>query len=156
MANRSRRDVIVTLGAGLAGAAGAGSLAAQTKPALTVYKDPNCGCCAKWIDHMKANGFTATVRDTSDMNAIKAKHHVGDDLRSCHTTLVGDYVIEGHVPASDVRRLLAQKPKGIVGLTIPGMPASAPGMDMTPFKPYDVLTFDTTGKTAVFAKHTKV
>ncbi|MBM3275590.1 MAG: DUF411 domain-containing protein [Gemmatimonadetes bacterium] len=151
----SRRDAVATLAAGLATIAG-GRLAAQAKPALTVYKDPNCGCCAKWADHMKANGFTATVKDTADMPAIKAKHHVGDALQSCHTTLVGDYVIEGHVPAVDVKRLLAEKPKGIVGLTIPGMPASAPGMDLTPFKPYDVLTFDVKGKTTVFAKHTKL
>jgi hypothetical protein len=156
MTDISRRNAITTLGLTALGVAGAGRLLAQTKTAITVYKDPNCGCCAKWIDHMKANGFAATVHDTSGMDAIKSKYHVADDLRSCHTTLVGEYVIEGHVPASDVKRLLAEKPKGVLGLTIPGMPASAPGMDSTPFVPYDVLAFDAKGKTTVFAKHTKM
>jgi len=126
---------------------------AQPKPALTVYKDPNCGCCARWVDHMKANGFIATVTDTTDMTAIKTKYKVGESLRSCHTTIVGNYVIEGHVPAEDVTRLLKEKPKGILGLTIPGMPQSAPGMDMKPHQAYEVLSFDSAGKTTVFARH---
>lgn len=154
MSEMTRREAVATLVTALGVMPTA--LLAQAKPSLTVYKDPNCGCCTKWVDHMKANGFTATVTHSSDMDAIKAKHHVAAALSSCHTTLVGDYVIEGHVPASDVKRLLAEKPKGVVGLTIPGMPASAPGMDLTPFQPYDVLTFDLKGKTAIWAKHTKV
>jgi hypothetical protein len=104
---------------------------------------------------MNASGFAASVTDLADMNPIKAQHGIPPQLQSCHTTLVGGYVIEGHVPASDVRKLLADKPKGIVGLTIPGMPASAPGMDQTPFQPYDVLTFDVRGNTTVYARHTK-
>jgi hypothetical protein len=149
----SRRDAIRLFS--LTAAIGAGrSVAAfaQATP-LVVYKDPDCGCCEKWVAHMKANGFAPTVTNTRDVASIKRQHHVPDALASCHTALVGGYVIEGHVPAADVKRLLAQKSKGVVGLTIPGMPSSAPGMDMTPFKPYTVLSFDAQGKTTVFAEH---
>lgn len=154
----TRRAALLSLSAALAGAAGI--VQAQTKsPApskvpIRVYKDPSCGCCSKWVDHMNANGFVASVID-GDMRPIKKQYNVPARLESCHTTIVGGYVIEGHVPADDVKKLLAAKPKGILGLTIPGMPASAPGMDMTPFQPYDVLTFDKDGKTTVYAKHTK-
>ncbi len=150
----SRRTVLMEWAAVVAGAIflprGA---AAQAKVPITVYKDPNCGCCAKWVAHMAASGFSPTVTDTHDMKSIKDRYNVPPSLESCHTTLVGDYVIEGHVPAADIRKLLAQKPAGIVGLTIPGMPASAPGMDLLPFQPYTVLTFDGVGNTGVFARH---
>ena len=126
----------------------------QEMTPIVVYKDANCGCCNAWVAHMEANGFNTMVTDMPDMAAVKKEQQVAENLQSCHTSVVGGYVIEGHVPAADVRRLLKQKPK-VHGLTIPGMPASAPGMDLKPFKPYDVLTFDTTGKTTVFAKHTK-
>ena len=126
--------------------------AAVQGEALVVYKDPNCECCAKWVQHMKANGFKPSVTETAQVDAIKKRYHVGDELRSCHTSVVGGYVIEGHVPAADVKRLLREKPK-VVGLTIPGMPASAPGMDITPPQPYQVLAFDEKGKTTVYARH---
>lgn len=129
--------------------------AAQAKTPIVVYKDPNCGCCHKWVEHLTANGFEPSVTDTSRMAEIKARYKVGNDLQSCHTSVVGGYVIEGHVPAADIRKLLAGKPKGILGLTIPGMPASAPGMDMSPFQPYTVLSFDGAGKTAVFVEHAR-
>jgi len=150
----SRREMCGTLMV-TAAAAVAWPLAVegQAKPALTVYKDPSCGCCEAWVQHMKANGFTATVTNTSDVDRIKKQHGVTDALASCHTALIGGYVVEGHVPAADVTRLLTEKSKTIKGLTIPGMPASAPGMDMKPFKPYTVLSFDAQGKTAVFAEH---
>jgi hypothetical protein len=128
---------------------------AQAGIPMVVYKDPNCGCCSKWVDHMNANGFTASVSDTREMDAIKVRYKVADNLRSCHTTVVGGYVIEGHVPAEDVKKLLALKPKGIIGLTIPGMPASAPGMDLKPFQAYAVRTFDAKGITTVFVTHDK-
>ncbi len=126
----------------------------QAKPMLMVYKDPACGCCTAWVDHMHANGWRSTVTNI-DMAPIKAKYKIGGQLQSCHTTIVGGYVVEGHVPSADVAKLLAEKPKGIIGITIPGMPASAPGMDLMPFRPYTVLTFDANGKTAVFAQHDK-
>lgn len=128
---------------------------AQAKTPLLVYKDASCGCCHQWVEYMKANGFDATVKDTSDLNGIKRARKIPEPLWSCHTAHVEGYLIEGHVPAADVRRLLAQKPKNIVGLTIPGMPASAPGMDLKPFKPYTVLAFDAQGKTTVWAAHTR-
>jgi hypothetical protein len=129
-------------------------VAGQPAPTMMVYKDPACGCCQLWVNHVTAAGYKATVINT-DMGPIKAKHQIPANLGSCHTTLIGGYVVEGHVPASDIKRLLKEKPKGILGLTIPGMPQSAPGMDVTPFQPYTVLTFDAKGKTTEWAKHTK-
>jgi hypothetical protein len=152
----SRRRALLTV-AGVAGAAAA-SLRGQTKPAartpILVFKDPSCGCCSKWIDHMTANGFACQVTD-GNMAPVKTRYQVPRALESCHTAAVGGYVIEGHVPASDVRRLLAEKPKDILGLTIPGMPQSAPGMDVRPFQPYEVLTFNAKGQTTVYARHAK-
>ena len=128
--------------------------AGQPAPTMTVYKDPACGCCGEWVIHVTAAGYKATVVQ-ADMAQIKVKHKIPANLSSCHTTLIGGYVIEGHVPASDIARLLKEKPKGIIGLTIPGMPQSAPGMDVKPFQPYTVLTFDAKGQTKEWAKHTK-
>jgi hypothetical protein len=155
----TRRAALFALPIAFAGVA-TSLLRAQTKQAtqakilIRVYKDPTCGCCTKWVEHMNANGFAATVID-GDMRPIKKQYNVPSRLESCHTTVVGGYVIEGHVPAEDVKKLLAAKPKGILGLTIPGMPPSAPGMDTTPFQPYEVLSFDNDGKTAVYARHTR-
>ena len=122
------------------------------KPSIVVYKSPSCGCCGKWVEHMRANGFDVTVKDMDDITPIKTKYKVSNDLASCHTAIVEGYVVEGHVPADDVKRLLNEKPK-VVGLTIPGMPQSAPGMDVLPYQSFTVLSFDATGTTAVFAKH---
>jgi hypothetical protein len=138
-------------------ALGAPALHAQQKPAaakphLTVYKSPTCGCCAKWVDYMQASGFTSAVTNMPDVTPIKIKHGVTPRLASCHTTLVGGYVIEGHVPVEDVRRLLKEKP-AVVGLAAPGMPAGSPGMDVPNSPPYDVLAFDKSGATRVFATH---
>ena len=150
----SRRSLLLRL-ATVAGAAVVwrSNTRAQTGTPMVVYKDPGCDCCEAWIKYMKANGFTATVTNTTDVNAIKRQRKIAEKLWSCHTAIVGAYVIEGHVPAGDVRKLLSKKTKGIVGLTIPGMPQSAPGMDTKPFQPYTVLTFDGKGDTAVFTEH---
>jgi hypothetical protein len=127
---------------------------AQSGPAVQVYKDPTCGCCALWVEHLRKAGFTATVSDVQDMSAVKAKHGVPARARSCHTALVGGYVLEGHVPAEDVRRLLKQRPS-VVGIAVPGMPIGSPGMEVAGTKPqaYDVLAFDKSGETTVFASH---
>lgn len=127
---------------------------AQTTPTMIVYKDPSCGCCQEWVNHATVHGYRVTVIKT-DMAAIKVKHNVPANLASCHTTLIDGYVVEGHVPASDIARLLKERPKGIIGLTIPGMPQSAPGMDITPFQPFTVLTFNAKGQTTVYRRHTK-
>jgi hypothetical protein len=129
--------------------------AAEPKPiAITVYKDPSCGCCTKWVSHLQANGFAPDVHDRSDMDAMKDSLGVPTALRSCHTAVVGKYVIEGHVPAADVKRLLATKPAGTLGLAAPGMPAGSPGMEMgARHDRYDIIAFGTTGATRVFAQH---
>jgi hypothetical protein len=149
----SRRQFLADGVIAAAGVTAMGRLAwAQDGPAMVVYKSPTCGCCSKWVDHIRAAGFTASVKDLDDMTPIKARYKVAEPLQSCHTAIVGGYVVEGHVPAADVKRLLKEKPK-VLGLTIPGMPQSAPGMDMTPHRPYEVLSFDEQGKTTLFARH---
>jgi hypothetical protein len=127
---------------------------AQNGATIQVYKDASCGCCSLWVDHLRKAGFKATVTDAEDMNAIKAKHGVPPRARSCHTGLVGGYVVEGHVPAEDVLRLLKERP-GIVGIGVPGMPIGSPGMEVAGVKPqaYDVLAFNKAGETHVFASH---
>ena len=119
----TRRAALLSLPVAFAGVATAlvraQTKAAQPKTPIRVYKDPSCGCCSKWVEHMNANGFVASVID-GDMPPIKKQYNVPSRLESCHTTIVGGYVIEGHVPADDVKKLLATKPAGIIGLTIPG------------------------------------
>ncbi len=117
---------------------------------ITIYKDANCGCCNEWVKHIRQAGFTATVHDTAEMDAVKLRFGVPVALASCHTARIGQYTIEGHVPADLITRLLTEKPVGR-GLTVPGMPFSAPGMDGSPKQPYEVLLFDAAGKTRVYA-----
>ena len=155
----SRRTILIELAmtaAAVAVSRTAAMAGGQTaaKIAIDVHKSPSCSCCQSWVNHMAANGFAPTVTNTNDMAPIKAKYNVAQSLQSCHTSIVNGYVIEGHVPAADVKRLLAAKPAGVIGLTIPGMPQSAPGMDVMPFQPYTVLSFDAKGATTVFARHT--
>jgi hypothetical protein len=121
-------------------------------PVITVYKDPNCGCCTKWVEHLIKHGFRVTAKNTSEMTEIKRGLGVPADLESCHTGLVNGYVIEGHVPAPDIKRLLKEKP-AVAGLAVPGMPVGSPGMEGPRTDRYDVLSFDKVGKTQVFAKH---
>ena len=118
---------------------------------VEVWKDPSCGCCEGWVRHLHAAGFEATVRDVADLQAIKAANGVPDALQSCHTATVGGYVVEGHVPAADVRRLLAERPRA-KGLAAPGMPPSSPGMDM-PGTPYEVVLFGGPGGDRLWAQH---
>jgi hypothetical protein len=131
-------------------AAMAGSAA---DPTMTIYMSPTCGCCAKWVDHVKAAGFKTVVQEDQDMDTVKESLGVPRDMRSCHTAQVDKYLIEGHVPAEDVKKLLAQRPKA-AGLAAPGMPASSPGMAVAgePHEPYDVLLFQSDGKSEVFAR----
>lgn len=117
---------------------------------VTVWKSAYCGCCGGWIDHMRAAGFRVTVHETEEMDAVKAEQGVPEALASCHTATVDGYVLEGHVPAADVTRLLAERPAAR-GLSVPGMPQSAPGMD-NPGEPYTVVTFGN-GAPQVFARH---
>ena len=132
--------------------AAAPSVASVKKPTITVYKDPNCGCCKNWIEHLRKHGFNVDAKDTPDMNTIKATLGVPGALTSCHTAVVEGYLIEGHVPASDIDRLLAAKPK-VKGLAVPGMPMGSPGMEGGAKQHYQVVTFDKAGKTGVFASY---
>jgi hypothetical protein len=122
------------------------------KPTITVYKDPNCGCCKNWIAYLAKHGYTVVAKDTPDMTEIKRSLGVPNALTACHTAVVNGYLIEGHVSAEDIDRLLAQKPT-IAGIAVPGMPMSSPGMDGPRTQGYQVLSFDKTGKTKVFASH---
>jgi hypothetical protein len=119
-------------------------------PPVTVYKDPNCGCCSKWVDHMRAAGFTVKTIDTSDVGSVKQEYNIGPELQSCHTAIVGAYALEGHVPADVVKKLLAEKPT-VAGLAVPGMPMGSPGMEGATRERYDILTFDRAGRTTIYA-----
>jgi hypothetical protein len=115
-----------------------------------VYKSPTCGCCAKWNEHMKANGFAVTSNDMPDMASIKDKNGVPAPLRSCHTAIVGGYVIEGHVPADVIKKLLRERPQ-VAGIAVPGMPMGSPGMEGPTKDTYQVVSFDKKGATTVYA-----
>jgi hypothetical protein len=119
-----------------------------------VYKSSTCGSSAKWVDHLKASGFAPSVHDEEGMDAIKDDLGVPAGVRSCHTALAGKYLIEGHVPAADIHRLLAEKPK-VKGLAVPGMPTGTPGMAEpgSTAEPFEVVSFDSTGKTTHYASH---
>jgi hypothetical protein len=148
----SRRSLVTGL---LAGALLAYSrpLGAQDLPKIVVTKDPTCGCCAGWVDHLRQAGFSAEVIETSEINRVKVRLGVPQDLASCHTAEIGRYVIEGHVPADAIKRLLAEKPAA-KGLAVAGMPMGSPGMEMEGMAPetYDVVLFGPSGR-KTFARY---
>lgn len=120
---------------------------------VVVYKSATCNCCSKWVEHLRQAGLKVEVHNENAMNPLKAKLGVPPDLASCHTALVNGYVIEGHVPASDIQRLLTERPQA-KGLAVPGMPIGSPGMEQGDrIDPYEVLLFSDTGKPQVFAVH---
>lgn len=145
MNQTSRRSFLIgaTSMAALASRAGMASAA----PNMTVYHDPNCGCCGGWVAHMRKAGFQVQVIDTDDLAAIKIRFRVPTDLASCHTAEVGGYVIEGHIPAPAIQRLLGEKPAA-VGLAVPGMPTGSPGMEAPGAlsETYDVMLFGPWGQ----------
>ncbi len=153
----SRRKWLTTSVTLLAASALPFAATAAAPTPLEVWKDPNCGCCQDWVDHLQANGFAVKVHATGN-NAVRARLGLPQKLGSCHTALVGGYVVEGHVPASDVRALLQQKPKAL-GLAVPGMPVGSPGMDGPAYgdrrDPYDVLLVARDGSTRVFKSYNK-
>ncbi len=132
----TRRCVLIGFGAAVLVPAAA---QAASRPLVTVHKDPNCSCCAEWVAHLKTAGFPAKVIETADLNAIKTKLGVPDDLAACHTAEIDGYIIEGHVPARAIERLLAERPKA-KGLAVAGMPSGSPGMGGAP-EVYDVVLF---------------
>jgi hypothetical protein len=128
-------------------------LAESGLPVVTVHKSPTCGCCGAWAEHMRENGFTVVEKNTEGMPQVKALAGVPQDLASCHTAVVDGYVIEGHVPAGDVRRLLDEAPNA-AGLAVPGMPPSSPGMDVPGYDtPYQTLLFTNDGQSTVYSRH---
>lgn len=120
---------------------------------VEVFRDESCNCCGKWADYLKRSGFTVVVTNAS-MPDVRKRLTIPESLASCHTATVDSFVVEGHVPASDIRRLLKERPRGTRGLAVPGMPASAPGMDQLPFRPFEVLAFDQAGGVRAFSHHT--
>lgn len=122
---------------------------------VAIYKTPTCGCCSLWVKHLEQHGFTTKVTDMDSVDDVKNANNVPRQARSCHTAIVDGYVIEGHVPAADVQRLLKERPRGVIGLAVPGMPIGSPGMEVQGMsaQQYNVLAFDKSGQTTVFAKH---
>lgn len=124
------------------------------KAEITVYKSPTCGCCKDWVTYLEEEGFKVTAIDHDDVDAIKVKYGLPDPkLKSCHTAIVEDYLVEGHVPASDIERLLSERPTNIKGLSAPGMPMMSPGMASRTPKDYAVLSFTDSGETAVYSQY---
>lgn len=135
-------------------AAAAGSALAesgQPLPEIVVYKSPSCGCCNGWVDHLREAGFEVDARNVTDLMSVKRDAQVPAHMSSCHTALVDGYVVEGHVPADQVKRLLAERPE-VAGIAVPGMPIGSPGMEGRGARPYEVHTFDHQGGSSVFAE----
>jgi hypothetical protein len=142
---------IVPLAVGL----GATALRAENDPAIHVVKDPGCPCCNAWIGHLRDSGFAVSFEERSveDLAAFKRERGIPDGLVSCHTAVIGNYIIEGHVPAADIRRLLAEAPDA-VGLSVPGMPFGSPGMGPeTEREAYDVILVGRDGSASTFASY---
>ena len=124
----------------------------QSGPVVTVFKNPTCGCCGKWVEHLKANGFVVKVQEVDDTSSYERQYHVPKTMVSCHTAVVNGYTIEGHVPAAEIKRLLSERPKA-VGLAVPGMPVGSPGMESTRSEAYSVFVFDESGNPSVYARY---
>lgn len=126
--------------------------APAARPAITVHRDPTCGCCEAWAQLARAAGFEARVVDEPDMPEVKRRLAVPESLASCHTAVVGDLVIEGHVPFDQVDRVLRTRPAGVRGLGVPGMPIGSPGMEAPDGtrEPYQIFAFDAAGRTSLF------
>jgi len=130
----------------------AANLPASAADAVDVYKSPYCGCCEKWVEHLQQAGFAVRTHDVNDVPAARQRLGMPERLGSCHTAKVAGYVVEGHVPAADIQRLLKEKPKAI-GLAVPSMPPGSPGMESPKPVPYNTLLVQAGGATTVFAKH---
>ena len=125
----------------------------KTVQAITIYKSPNCGCCQSWAEHLAANGFETRIVETDNLNEIKQEYDVPRDMASCHTALIGDLVIEGHVPANDIVAYLEDPQFNTIGLSVPGMPHGTPGMETGRKDDYQVIAFNANGKQGVFREH---
>jgi hypothetical protein len=129
---------------------GAAFRAQQAQPGVVVYKTPTCGCCSLWIEHLRANGFDVKAVDVDDIESVKTTYGIPANLESCHTAVVANYAIEGHVPADAVQRLLRERPD-VAGIAVPGMPIGSPGMEVGDrLDPYSIMSFKRDGTSAVF------
>lgn len=148
-----RRSLLSTLAAWATGAAALPVAAATPLPPIQVYKNVGCGCCSAWADHLRRAGFTVTETEVADTAVMRRRVGLPERFAGCHTAVVAGYVVEGHVPADDVKRLLATKPDAI-GLSVPGMPAGSPGMETDGRRDaYQVLLIDGNGRERVFSRH---
>lgn len=120
-------------------------------PSILVYKTATCGCCNGWIDHLREAGFQVEARDVRDLMSVKLDAGVPTQLSSCHTGLIDGYTVEGHVPADQIKKLLADRPE-LAGIAVPGMPIGSPGMEGPNAKPYQVISWDAQGNAAVYAE----
>jgi hypothetical protein len=144
--------LVVALASAYRGDAANTTAAPAAKPiAIKVYKTPQCGCCKAWVQHLSKNGFQVEAMDMPDLALVKQKYGVKPALEACHTAIVNGYVVEGHVPADVIKKLLRERP-AVVGIAVPGMPAGSPGMEGAMKERYDVLTFDRAGRSRVYAK----
>jgi len=124
---------------------------AEARALVTVYKSPTCECCLKWVEHMRASGFQVETVDVQDVTGPKTEHGVPVGLHSCHTAVVGGYVVEGHVPADVVRQMLRERP-AVAGIAVPGMSQGSPGMEGPSPQRYNVVAFDSAGGITVYAR----
>ncbi len=145
-----RRNILVAITSFVALAISSPSQ--SSGPLITVFKTPTCGCCGKWVEHLKANGFTVKVQEVNDTSAYERQYRVPRNMVSCHTAVVNGYTIEGHVPAAEIKRLLNERPKA-VGLAVPGMPVGSPGMEAAHSEEYSVFVFDESGHASVYARY---
>lgn len=166
---KTKKIALYTSVAAIVLAAGAATLAIQTGepdkssasvaatgeagPAITIYKSPNCGCCQSWAEHLDANGFETSIVETDNLNEVKQTHGVPREMASCHTALIGDLVIEGHVPADDIVAYLENPEFNTKGLSVPGMPHGTPGMETGRKDDYQVIAFSADGQQRVFREH---
>ena len=150
----NRRSFVLTLVAAVTAMTRAAAQSRAAGPLVDVVKDPTCGCCANWVKHLQDNGFTTKVTESSNLADLKKQKGIPSQAQSCHTATVDGYVLEGHVPAADIRRLLKERP-AVVGLAVPGMPIGSPGMEVpnVAAQAYNVVTFDKQGQIKVYASH---
>jgi len=130
----------------------AASVWAQSAAQMEVFKSATCGCCEQWIEHLRQHGFRVSAHNVDDVSAARKQLGMPERLGACHTAKIGKYIIEGHVPAADIQRLLKEKPKAL-GLAVPSMPPGSPGMESATPIPYDTLLVQTDGRTSVYAHH---
>jgi hypothetical protein len=152
MMNRIQAMLAVAGGLTFVGAAFSSGAEETEEPKAMVYKTATCGCCSKWIDHLEADGFEVSSKNVQNVAPVKRMNGVPMNLASCHTAIIGGYFVEGHVPAEDVKRLLAERPD-IAGLAVPDMPMGSPGMEGPKSEAYSVLAVNKDGSVEVFSRH---